>query len=63
MKVVFLFLSAAALLQSCAGLQDGLAPTPPMGWSSWNTFFADNDEGKVRGVADAIVELGLDQYG
>ena len=25
-------------------LPDGLHPTPPMGWSSWNTFFGPRDE-------------------
>ncbi len=44
-------------------LPDGLASTPPMGWSSWNTFFGDNDEEKMRGIADAVVDLGLDQFG
>ncbi len=44
-------------------LDDGLASTPPMGWSSWNTFFTENDEEKMHGIADAVVDLGLDEYG
>ena len=28
-------------------LPDGLHPTPPMGWSSWNTFFSYNSEEKM----------------
>ncbi len=29
------------------GLPDGLHPTPPMGWTSWNTFFQYNSEEKM----------------
>ena len=28
-------------------LSDGLAPTPPMGWNSWNRFGIKIDEGKA----------------
>ncbi len=38
---------------------EGLAPTPPMGWSSWNCFGLNLDEEKIRGIADAMVENGL----
>ncbi len=34
-----------------------------MGWSSWNTFFAENDEEKMKGIADAVIDLQLDTYG
>ena len=37
--------------------------TPPMGWSSWNTFFSQIDQEKVMGIADAIKRLKLDQLG
>ncbi len=42
---------------------DGVHQTPPMGWSSWNTFFGSNDETKMRGIADAIKRLNLDKFG
>lgn len=45
------------------GLPDGLHPTPPMGWTSWNTFFEENSEQKMISQADAIIELGLDKVG
>jgi alpha-galactosidase len=42
---------------------DGLAQTPPMGWNSWNTFASHIDEALVRGVADAMVENGMQAAG
>jgi alpha-galactosidase len=36
-----------------------LAPTPPMGWMTWN-YFADNiNEKDIREMADAIVSSGM----
>ena len=35
------------------------APTPPMGWNSWNTFFDHINEELIFTTADAMVELGL----
>ena len=35
------------LLSGSDGLPDGLHPTPPMGWTSWNTFFENNTEEKM----------------
>lgn len=42
---------------------DNLHGTPPMGWSSWNTFFSEIDEANVLGNAEAIKRLGLDTLG
>ena len=42
---------------------DDFHPTPPMGWSSWNTFFGEINEDKVIGIADAIKRLKLDKFG
>ena len=44
-------------------LQDGLHPTPMMGFSSWNAFFSTNNEEKMIGTADAIKRLELDKFG
>ena len=44
-------------------LPDGLHRTPPMGWTSWNTFFEQNSEEKMISQVDALLELGLDQFG
>jgi alpha-galactosidase len=40
-----------------------LAPTPPMGWNSWNTFGGQINEKVVRGVVDKMVGLGLKDLG
>ena len=42
---------------------DGLAPTPPMGWSSWNRFAAAIDDATVRAIADHLVSSGLRDAG
>ena len=42
---------------------DGLAPTPPMGWNSWNTFAANINEQLVHEMADAIVASGMQKAG
>jgi len=36
--------------------QNGEALLPPMGWRSWNTFYADIDEGKIRAQVDALTK-------
>ena len=45
------------------GRPDELAPTPPMGWNSWNTFGQRVDEETVRQSADALVSSGLRDCG
>jgi alpha-galactosidase len=37
----------------------GLAPTPPMGWNSWNKFACDVSEDLIRQTADAMVSTGM----
>ncbi len=41
----------------------GLAPTPPMGWNSWNRFAAKIDDSTVRAMADAMVSNGMRDAG
>jgi len=36
------------------GMDNGLALLPPMGWRSWNAFYADIDERKMRAQIDAL---------
>lgn len=40
-----------------------LAPTPPMGWNSWNTFGWNISEELIRTTADYIAESGLKDAG
>ncbi len=42
---------------------EGLAPTPPMGWNSWNTFEVDINEDLFKEMVDLIVESGLKDAG
>ncbi len=63
---VIVFVVAGAL--SCAPVRarngkGGLAPTPPMGWNSWNAFEKDIDEEKIKAIADAMVSSGMRDAG
>ena len=63
---LLLFLVAActpAFCQASAVSQPGLAPTPPMGWASWNRFFCDYNDQTIRGQADALVSSGMRDLG
>jgi alpha-galactosidase len=40
-----------------------LAPTPPMGWNSWNVYGTDIDEAKIMAIADAMVRTGMRDAG
>ncbi|HLA90059.1 MAG TPA: glycoside hydrolase family 27 protein [Gemmatimonadaceae bacterium] len=50
-------------LASAASAQQGLAPTPPMGWNSWNKFGCRIDEALIRETADAMVASGMRDAG
>lgn len=41
----------------------GVAPTPPMGWNSWNYFHCDVSEDLIKEMADAMVESGMKDAG
>ncbi|GAA2387641.1 hypothetical protein GCM10010404_50800 [Nonomuraea africana] len=40
-----------------------LAPTPPMGWNSWNKFRCNIDENLIRQTANALVSSGMKDAG
>jgi alpha-galactosidase len=42
---------------------NGLARTPPMGFSTWNHFETAIDDPTIRGVADALVSTGMRDAG
>ena len=52
-----------AFSQASAVSQPGLAPTPPMGWASWNHFFCDYNDQTIRDQADALVSSGMRDLG
>jgi alpha-galactosidase len=41
----------------------GLAPTPPMGWNSWNKFGCNVSESIIKQEADAMVNNGMKAAG
>lgn len=43
--------------------QRDLAPTPPMGWSTWNHFHHDISDALIRAQADAMVASGMRDAG
>ena len=59
-------IAASATAQSAARVHaapPGLAPTPPMGWNSWNKFGCRIDESLIRETADAMVASGMKDAG
>jgi alpha-galactosidase len=40
-----------------------LAPTPPMGWNSWNVYGDAIDEEKILAIADAMADSGMRDVG
>lgn len=41
----------------------GLAPTPPMGWNSWNTFETKINEDLIKETAEALIKSGMKDAG
>jgi alpha-galactosidase len=62
-KIVFTFLLALNLVVVYGQKFGGLAPTPPMGWNTWNKFHCDIDENLIKASADAMVSSGLKDAG
>ncbi|HOD47066.1 MAG TPA: glycoside hydrolase family 27 protein [Opitutaceae bacterium] len=60
-KLLCLFLGLASI--ALAQKFTGLAPTPPMGWNSWNTFAGDVNESVVRETAEAMIKNGMRDAG
>src|SRR5258708_1614975 len=52
-------LAPATLAQTSASL----APTPPMGWNSWNKFGCNVSDKLIREMADAVVSSGMQAAG
>ena len=51
--------SLSHFVPSAVALDNGLARTPPMGWSTWNTFRCDYTEVDLRGVAQTLISSGM----
>ena len=58
------FGASSAFAQAAAAPTDTtLAPTPPMGWNSWNHFNGRVSDADVRAAADALVATGMRDAG
>ena len=68
-RFISAFCLVAALLVSVSSAQEqaaisaNLAPTPPMGWNSWNKFACNVSEDMIKGMADAVVKSGMKDAG
>ncbi len=56
-------LALATLFATAAQADPAAAPTPPMGWNSWNHFADKIDDATVRAQADAMVKSGMRDAG
>jgi alpha-galactosidase len=54
---------ATTLSVAAAQTAISLAPTPPMGWNSWNHFAEKVTDADVRATADALVSSGMRDAG
>ena len=68
-KILFIFFLTLYLnidlvnAQNSVNPQIGGAPTPPMGWMTWNFFGTDINEGIIHEIADAMVNSGMVKVG
>ncbi len=60
-RILSLLLCAATPL--LAQKFDGLAPTPPMGWNTWNTFASNINETLIKQTADVLAASGMRDAG
>ena len=58
-----IWLAVLFLCVPSAQAQSTLAPTPPMGWNSWNHFACKVTAADVRGAANAIAGNGMKEAG
>ena len=68
-KILFIFFLTLYLnidlvnAQNSVNPRIGAAPTPPMGWMTWNFFGTDINEGIIHQIADAMVNSGMVKVG
>jgi len=59
---LFKYATLASLFVLPASAQNALAPTPPMGWNSWDSFGTSVTEAEVKANADYMAK-NLKQHG
>ena len=57
--LVFLVL----FMHAAFAMNNGLARSPPMGWSSWNAFGGKQSPDEMMAAATSLISLGLDKLG
>ncbi|PJJ76756.1 alpha-galactosidase [Thermoflavifilum aggregans] len=57
------FSARAQVSRASSVTPNGLAPTPPMGWNSWNHFGCNIYENIIKEMADAMVSSGMKDAG
>jgi len=62
-KLTTLLLLLFFSVQLFAQKPETLAPTPPMGWNSWNKFGCNVSEKLIKEMADALVNSGMSDAG
>jgi alpha-galactosidase len=65
LRACLLVATSATLLAPATFAQTlaSLAPTPPMGWNSWNKFGCNVSDKLIREMADAMVSSGMQAAG
>ncbi len=63
MKQTIVILALLLAARTYAQKWENLAPTPPMGWNSWNTFQTNITEDLIKHTADVMVESGMKDAG
>ena len=56
-------LALALTLAPAWAMDNGLARSPPMGWSSWNGYGGPTTPDIIKATADALDKLGLRALG
>jgi alpha-galactosidase len=61
----YLLVALSALFSGMLSAQKfpNMAPTPPMGWNSWNYFNCNINENKIKQMADAMASNGMKDAG
>lgn len=63
MRTLIVIISLTIAFSANGQKFENLAPTPPMGWNSWNKFECNVNEKLVREAADALVSSGMKDAG
>ena len=61
--ILMLLLETGLDTPTSLALENGLARTPPLGWSSWYAYGCNITEQKIKSQADAMVSTGMANLG